>query len=137
MLLIYFDFNSWYDKLNVRIEESGGVKMKKIYALLMIIGIVIPYFLMYQFYLQYGTDINKFISQIVSNPASLFILSDLLISVTAFTFFMFNESKRLNMKREAWIAFMSIFLVGLSLAIPMFLYLRQDYIDALTLEKGE
>lgn len=110
--------------------------MKKVYGCLMVIGTVIPYYLMYQFYVEYGLDIMKFMTMIVTNSSALFILSDLLISVTVFTVFMFNEVKRLKMKNEAWIACMSIFIVGLSLAIPLFLFLRQDYIDRMSLEGG-
>ena len=46
---------------------------------------------------------------------------DLLISVIVFWFFLVTEAKKLNMK-NIWVYFVAIFLVGLSFALPLFLY---------------
>nr|WP_265101548.1 DUF2834 domain-containing protein [Lysinibacillus varians] len=40
---------------------------------------------------------------------------------------MFNESRKYNIK-EKWICLLTLFTVGLSLALPLFLFFRQPYI---------
>ncbi len=103
--------------------------MKRVYIGCMVIGVVLPYTILFRFYQQYGMDWGMLITLIQTNLSAQFLLADLFVSLCVFTVFMFHESKRLNMKRAPWIAFCSIFMVGLSLAIPLFLYLREKHIE--------
>jgi len=49
---------------------------------------------------------------------------DLLVSVIVFWFFMFTEARKLQMK-NAWVYLLATLLVGLSFALPLFLYFRE------------
>ncbi|MDP1392220.1 DUF2834 domain-containing protein [Lysinibacillus capsici] len=49
------------------------------------------------------------------------------MSCFVFIIFMFNESRKYNIK-EKWICLLTLFTVGLSLALPLFLFFRESYI---------
>jgi hypothetical protein len=53
---------------------------------------------------------------------------DLLISSVVFWSFLFYEGRRLRMK-NLWVYVAANLLVGLSLALPLFLYFREMVID--------
>lgn len=94
---------------------------KNVYLILAVIGFVAPYY----FFLQVRRFDLGDLFQLFSASALLSGLAiDLLVSVTVFWFFMFTEAKKLQMKNP-WVYLLATLLVGLSFALPLFLYFRE------------
>ena len=99
---------------------------KNIFLALTIIGFIAPYY----FYLQvHDLDLNALFQQFVASKILSGTAMDLLISVIVFWFFMFTEARKLDMK-NVWIYLLSTFLVGLSFALPLFLYFRERKLES-------
>jgi hypothetical protein len=98
---------------------------KNIYLTLTVLGLIAPYY----FFLQVREfDLQALGEQFAANKLLGGLAADLLISVIVFWFFMVTEAKRLNMK-NIWVYFLAIFLVGLSFALPLFLYFRERTLE--------
>jgi len=94
---------------------------KNIFFVLTIIGFIAPYY----FFLQVREfDLNALFQQFAANKILSGTALDLLISVIVFWFFMFTEARKLEMK-NTWVYFLATLLVGLSFALPLFLYFRE------------
>jgi len=70
----------------------------------------------------------EFIELMFVNPVTAFISFDLLIAATAALIFIIFEGIRLNIKNY-WISILLIFLVGVSLGFPLFLYMRENKLE--------
>ncbi|MEH7353832.1 DUF2834 domain-containing protein [Neobacillus drentensis] len=101
--------------------------MRKIYISFGIIGTVFPYYFFIQFLRENGFDLRLLGDLLFTNSISTFFAVDFLISCIVFSVFMFNESRKYNIK-EKWICLITLFTVGLSLALPLFLFFRESYI---------
>jgi hypothetical protein len=75
-----------------------------------------------------GFDLALMMDQAFTNRISSGFTFDLTISVLALIIFILSESRRLNIKLF-WLPIASIFLVGVSLGLPMFLYQREIAMD--------
>src|SRR5512139_1813150 len=94
---------------------------KNIYLILTIIGFIAPYY----FFLQVREfDLRELFQMFSASKILSGIAMDLLVSVIAFWFFMFTEARKLQMK-NAWLYLLATLLVGLSFALPLFLYFRE------------
>jgi len=98
---------------------------KNIFLVLTVIGFIAPYY----FFLQvHDFDLNVLFQQFTASKILSGTAMDLLISVIVFWFFMFTEARKLNMK-NAWVYLLATLLVGLSFALPLFLYFRERKLD--------
>ncbi|MEM7672462.1 MAG: DUF2834 domain-containing protein [Verrucomicrobiota bacterium] len=98
-----------------------------IYLSFCLIGIVLPYSQILPWSMQNGWNIQQFINDLRANQISLFAWAD--VSVSAFVFLIFQEIERRRLKMPpSWIPIISLFLVGLSLAFPLFLLLRERHL---------
>ena len=97
---------------------------KEIYLVLAVLGFVAPYLFFATFLLQYGFDLELFVRQMFETQIAAFFAVDVLISTIALMAFVFNEGPRLGM-RNLWIYLVCNLIVGVSLALPLFLYFRE------------
>ena len=98
---------------------------KNIFLVLTVIGFIAPYY----FFLQvHDFDLNALIQQFAASKILSGTAMDLLVSVIVFWFFMFTEARKLNMK-NAWVYLLATLLVGLSFALPLFLYFRERKLE--------
>jgi len=99
---------------------------KNIFLALTIIGFIAPYY----FFLQvHDFDLNVLFQQFAASKILSGTAMDLLVSVVVFWFFMFTEARKLDMK-NAWVYLLATFLVGLSFALPLFLYFRERKLES-------
>ncbi|MBD2500795.1 DUF2834 domain-containing protein [Anabaena azotica] len=105
--------------------------VKIIYLLLCIIGTVLPYSQFLPFLLDNGLNIPLFIEQLFANRISSFFGLDLIISSLVFWVFIFWEGTRLRMS-NLWVYVASNLLVGVSLALPLFLLMRHQHLEQQT-----
>jgi hypothetical protein len=89
-----------------------------------LLGFLLPVGLLIYFNL-HGFTLPMFLSGMLANPAALLLFADLIISSLVFWAFLYQEARRLNI-RHLWIyVFLNVF-VGLCLALPLFLYSREN-----------
>ena len=97
--------------------------MKTFYFLAAIIGGIMPY-AVYFGYLGYVPGSLGALSLAWGNPIAAATLTDFTISCLVFWPFMFTESKRLGIG-YSWLFIVANILIGLSFALPAFLYVRE------------
>jgi hypothetical protein len=99
---------------------------KTVFLILAIIGFVAPYY----FFLQVRAfDLDELFQLFSASNILSGIAMDLLVSVIVFWFFMFTEARNLQMK-NSWLYLLATLLVGLSFALPLFLYFRERKLES-------
>ncbi|WP_019508555.1 DUF2834 domain-containing protein [Pleurocapsa sp. PCC 7319] len=97
--------------------------MQLIYSILSILGFVLPYSQLTPFFAENGLNLPLFWSQLFANQISSLFGFDLFISSLVFWIFMLREGMKLHMK-YLWIYIVLNLIVGLSFALPLFLWMR-------------
>jgi Terpene cyclase DEP1 len=93
------------------------------FTVITLIAMTYPIFLEHN-----GFDIARFSREISLNSASKFLGADLSLMGLCFVPFMYFEGKRIGLKRW-WLPLIGIFLVGLAVIVPWFLYLRAKEVE--------
>ena len=106
---------------------------KLLYLTLAVIGFILPYYFLIAFLVAHGIDAGLFLNQLFGTPISTFFAADLVISCVVFLGFMSQEADRHGMKHQ-WIYWLSLFSVGLSFALPLFLWARETHLASLSTE---
>ncbi|HMZ07615.1 MAG TPA: DUF2834 domain-containing protein [Anaerolineales bacterium] len=101
---------------------------KTAYLILTIVGFILPYYFVFQFYTTNEMSTAEALSQLVSSHWGALFVADLTISVFAAWTFIYHEAKRLNMKYW-WAYLIATMTVGLSFALPLFLYFRERKLE--------
>lgn len=94
------------------------------YLLLCILGTVLPYSQFIPFLREHGMNIPLFIEQLFANRISGFFGFDVIISSVVLWVLVLTEGRRRQMK-HLWVYILCNLLVGVSLGLPLFLYLRE------------
>lgn len=102
--------------------------MKKLYALLCVLGLVLPYYFLVPFLFSNGLDIRLVISQLLGNQISAFFAADVFVSSVVLWVFIYHETRNLRVPRW-WLSIVATLTVGVSLGLPLFLWLRQTEIE--------
>ena len=98
--------------------------MKKVYAALAVPGFLLPMSQVLPFTRESGVDLGAFLAQPFANPVSSMFALDLIVSCAVFWAFVWVEGGRREM-RHRWIYVALTLLVGLSFALPVFLFARE------------
>jgi hypothetical protein len=102
--------------------------MKNVYLVLAVIGFVVPYYFFLQLPAEDGFNLPLLLQPFLANNFMKGAAMDLTISVIVFWVYVFVEARRLEMK-NAWLYLLATLLVGLSFALPLFLYFRQQKLE--------
>ena len=97
---------------------------KSIYLVLAILGLFVPYWFFFQFLNINGLNVSLLVQQLFANDISTFFAMDLILSTVVFWIFMASEAGKLQMK-YGWLYILASLVVGLSVALPLFLYFRE------------
>ena len=98
--------------------------MKRIYAALCILGFVVPYAFFIPFLFENGLNLELFARQMFANKIASFFSADVLVSsIVLWTFIYFETHK--HTIRNWWLAILANLTGGVSLAMPLFLLLRE------------
>lgn len=108
---------------------KGIYLVKKIYLLSAVLGTILPYYFLTLFVIENGFNFPLLISELFANNISTFFAVDFLISCIIFLVYMFRECNRLLIKKVKWLCLLALCTVGLSLALPLFLFFRENYIS--------
>lgn len=94
--------------------------MKHVYLLFTIAGAVVPYIFFVDFFMAEGLALPTFISALFANGAAGGFSADVLLSSAVFWIYLFS-----NGTPRAWIYVVLNLTIGLSCALPAYLYARE------------
>ncbi len=100
------------------------MKPKTLYLVLCILGTLLPYTQLVPFLRQHGLDLGLFFEQLFSTWIGGFFGMDVIVSSLVLWVFVFVDGRRLQM-RHLWAPIVANLTVGVSLGLPLFLYLRE------------
>lgn len=99
--------------------------MKTFYLIFAIMGTVIPWFFFARFFAAEGLDLGLFVQSLFANGAAGGFVADVLISIVVFLVWSYTDARKQGIRRW-WLVLPATFLVGLSLSLPLYLYLREE-----------
>ena len=103
--------------------------MKIFYLLAAILGAVLPLSQLLPFLKTHGLDLSLLFTYLFSNGVSGFFGMDVIVSSVVLWVFVFTEGRRLGMRR-LWLYVVCNLMVGVSLALPLFLLFRERALDS-------
>jgi len=101
------------------------MKPKILYALLCVAGTILPYWFFIQFLREHGLNLRLLVEQLFANSISSFFGVDVIVSTVCLWLFVYFEGRRGRVK-NLWAPIVASLLVGVSLGLPLFLYLRES-----------
>jgi hypothetical protein len=107
------------------------MKAKTIYLVLCFAGAVLPYWPFIKWLSEWGFNSSLFVRELSANRISTFFALDVFVSALVLIIFMRVESARLGIRRR-WLPVLATMLVGVSLGLPLFLYLRESALERAT-----
>jgi hypothetical protein len=100
------------------------MKPKSLYLILCVAGIVLPYSQFLPFLREHGLDLRLFVEQLFSNRIGAFFGLDVLVASLVLWALVVIEGGRAGVK-HLWAPIAASLVVGVSLGLPLFLYLRE------------
>ena len=104
---------------------NGGVVLKRFYVIAAVIGTIIPWWFFASFFTTEGVNIPLFLSSLFVNGAAGGFSADVLISIVVFWVWSYRDAQKQSISRW-WLVLPASCFVGLSLALPLYLYLREE-----------
>lgn len=99
--------------------------MRKTWILIAVLGTVVPFYYLVPFFMEHGANTSLFVELLFANSISRFFAVDLIISSMAFLLWSFFDSRKNNVTGW-WMVLVANFLVGLSLALPLYFFKRHS-----------
>ncbi|MCO6185866.1 DUF2834 domain-containing protein [Rhizobium sp. L1K21] len=99
--------------------------MRVFYLTMAIIGTVIPWIFFGSYIAANGVNIIGFVRDLFDNDASSGSTADVLIATVVFWVWSFFDARQTNVTKW-WFVLPTGICVGLSLALPLYLYLRES-----------
>jgi hypothetical protein len=104
------------------------VSRKNIYLLLCFLGAAIPYSQFIPWIMENGLHLDLLVRQLFANRISALFGLDVLVSSAVLLMFMRIEGRQLRV-RFRWLPIAGLCAVGVRLALPLFLYLRERALE--------
>ena len=101
---------------------------KTVYLLFCMLGAVLPYWQFVPWLTEHGLPVALFVRELFANRIGGFFGMDVLVSAVVLISFIRQEGKRLGMRR-LWVPIAGTLTVGVSLGLPLFLYLREGALE--------
>jgi Terpene cyclase DEP1 len=114
--------------ISALLNRGDLIMVKGIYLLICLLGFLLPYSQFLPFVLEHGLDIKLFFEQLFANKISGFFGMDVIVSSLALWTFVFWEGTRLKMQ-NLWVYVVCNLLFGVSLGLPLFLFMRQRQLE--------
>jgi len=105
------------------------MKPKTIYLALCFLGLLLPYWQFVPWMLEHGLNLSLFARELFVNRISAFFGMDVLVSAIVLIVFTRVEGRRIGLRRR-WIPVLAVLLVGVSLGLPLFLYMRELQLES-------
>ena len=101
---------------------------KNIYLFFCVLGAAIPYSQFVPWVMENGVHVDLLVRQLFANRISAFFGLDVLVSSAVLLVFIRVEGRLLRL-RFRWLPIVGLCAVGVSLALPLFLYLRERALE--------
>jgi hypothetical protein len=113
---IEFQAQSW--------RKRDETMIQYFYLILCILGTVLPCAQLLPFLAEHGLNVSLMIEELFANRISSFFGLDVIVSSVVLWVFVLTEGRRQQMK-SLWIYIVCNLLAGVSLGLPLFLYMRE------------
>jgi streptomycin 6-kinase len=100
------------------------MKPKAFYLLPSVTGTILPCSFFVQFLREHGLNLGLFVEQLFANSISSFFATVVIVSAICLWLFVYFEGHRARVK-NLWAPVVASLVVGVSLGLPLFLYLRE------------
>ncbi len=107
------------------------MKIRHAYLGLCVLGFLLPYSQLIPWFAAHGLNLSLFFEELFATQIGAFFGMDVIVSAMVLFVFIWVESRRLAL-RHLWLPVLATLLVGVSLGLPLFLYLRQRKLDQLS-----
>ena len=107
------------------------MKPKTAYLALCVAGTLIPYTQFLPFVREHGLDLRLFAQQLFSTRIGAFFGLDVIVSSLVLWMFVLVDGRRDGV-RHLWAPIVASLVVGVSLGLPLFLYLREAALERRT-----
>ena len=105
------------------------MKLRYFYLGFCLLGLLLPYSQFIPWLWEHhALNMSLFVRDLFANRISGFFALDVIVSAIVLLFFIQTEGRRLGV-RLLWLPTFAVLLVGVSLGLPLFLYLRQLQLD--------
>jgi Terpene cyclase DEP1 len=104
------------------------VKLRHCYLALVFPGLLLPYWEFLPWLLAHGLNLALLFRELFANRVAAAFGIDVLLSAVVLVVFVFGEARRLRM-RGVWLPIVGVVLVGVSFALPLFLYMRERQLE--------
>lgn len=105
------------------------MKPRDLYVVFCLLGLVLPYSQFIPWIIEHqALNISMFMHDLFVNRIAAFFALDVIVSAIVLLSFIQSEGRRLRM-RFLWLPMLDTVFVGVSLGLPLFLYLRQLELD--------
>ena len=101
------------------------MKPRHWYLVLCVLGTALPYWQFVPFLRQHGFQPDLFVRQVFASPVSGFFAMDVLVSSLVLWVLVLVDGRRYSV-RHRWAPVAANLVVGVSLGLPLFLYLRES-----------
>lgn len=109
-------------------RNSTSIVRKWLYLALALLGTVVPWLFFATFFSSEDANFSLFFRSLFANGAAGGFSADVLISILVFWIWSFYDARKYKI-RYWWTVIPAGFCVGLSLALPLYLFFRED-VDA-------
>lgn len=99
-------------------------QVRWLYLLLSILGAVLPLRYFFRFLFNEGPNASLFFQQLFQTDVSAIFAMDVIVSAVTLWLFVLIEGRRRRMK-FLWVYVVGTMLVGVSFALPLFLFFRE------------
>jgi uncharacterized protein DUF2834 len=103
---------------------------KNLYVVLCVAGPVLPCWQFVPFLSEHGLDLPLFLVQLFANPVSGFFGMDVIVSSVVLWVLVLVDGRRAGVT-HVWAPIMASLAVGVSLGLPLFLYMRERRLERL------
>jgi hypothetical protein len=104
------------------------MRLKTAYLMLCVLGVLLPYWQFVPWLSENGLDLPLFVRQLFANRVGGFFGMDVFVSTLVLFVFGFAEGGRLGLRRR-WLPAAAALAVGVSLGLPLFLYMRERRLE--------
>lgn len=104
------------------------MRLRHVYLLFCVIGTVLPCWKLLPWMMEHGLDLSLLCQELFARRIGAFFALDVVVSAIVLFIFVISEGRRIALPM-LWLPIVATLLVGVSLGLPLFLFLRQRKLD--------
>jgi hypothetical protein len=104
------------------------MRLRHAYLGLCLLGTALPYWQLLPWVMEHGLNLSLLCQELFATRIGAFFGLDVIVSGVVLFIFIFSETRRITVPL-VWLPVVATLLVGVSLGLPLFLFLRQRQLD--------